>query len=92
MRKRWLKLELLTIDEGSDARLCEEGTNVNKLSAVQEQIIDLLAKGLTEARIAEQLAISQDALTDLLSSTCKELQLSDRVELLLYVYSERDSK
>lgn len=69
-----------------------EGINVNKLSAVQEQIIDLLAKGLTEARIAEQLAISQDELTDILSSTCKELQLSDRVELLLYVYSERDSK
>jgi len=66
--------------------------NVNKLSPLQEQVLDLLSKGLTEARIAEQLAISPDSLTDLVCATCKELQLANRVELLLYAYSERNSK
>ena len=65
---------------------------VNKLSPLQEQVLDLITKGLTEGRIAEQLAISQESLADIVSATCKELQVSNRVELLLYVYSERNSK
>lgn len=56
------------------------------LTSREREIIDLLAEGLKNKQIANRLCISETTVRHHLTSILRKLELSDRLELLIYAY------
>jgi len=57
------------------------------LSVKEAQILSLISQGANNRQIASNLRTSEALLSDDLMHLCDKLNISSRVELLLYAYS-----
>jgi two-component system nitrate/nitrite response regulator NarL len=63
-----------------------EAERINKLSDRERQIIQLIGHGLKNKQIAAQLCISETTVRHHLTSVFSKLEVSDRLELLVYAH------
>jgi len=63
----------------------------SSLSRREEQILALISQGANNRQIAQDLRTSEAMLRDDLTHLCTKLQISTRVELLLYAYSSEQA-
>lgn len=59
-----------------------------RLSEVDEDLICLAARGLTDAEIAAQLEVPKHVVVDHMAELLSKLGAHERVELLLYAFSK----
>lgn len=59
---------------------------VDQLTGREREVITLIGEGLKNKQIADRLYISETTVRHHLTSILKKLDLSDRVELLIYAY------
>lgn len=64
-----------------------EQARIASLSARELQVIALIAEGLKNKQIGERLFISETTVTHHLSSIFSKLEVSDRLELVIYAFS-----
>lgn len=62
------------------------------MSTSQQQLIRLLAIGTTDSEIARKLALAPDQLQQALSGLCAQLNVADRLELILLIWSSCGSQ
>jgi len=67
-----------------DAR---EAAKIALLTRREHEVINCIAEGLRNRRIAERLSISEATVRNHVSSILEKLELSDRLELVLYAFS-----
>lgn len=65
---------------------------IASLTERELQVIALIAQGLKNRQIAEQLFISQTTVTHRLSSIYTKLEVSDRLELMVYAFANSLAK
>jgi two-component system, NarL family, nitrate/nitrite response regulator NarL len=65
---------------------------ISSLTDRERQVIGLIAEGLKNRQIAERLFISPTTVTHHLSSIYSKLGVSDRLELVIYAFSNRLAK
>jgi DNA-binding NarL/FixJ family response regulator len=58
-----------------------------QLSTSQQELIHLLAKGYPDSEIARKMALSRDQLQRAFSDICDRLNVADRIELILLIWS-----
>ena len=63
-----------------------EKTRINSLTERERQVIDLVGEGLKNKQIASRLFISETTVTHHLSSIFSKLEVSDRLELIIYAF------
>ena len=63
-----------------------EAAKISSLTARENQVIALIAEGLKNKQIAERLFISETTVTHHLSSIFSKLDVSDRLELVIYAF------
>lgn len=63
-----------------------EKTEINQLSKREKEVIVLIAEGFKNKEIAAQLNISEATVRHHLTSIYNKVQVSDRLELLVYAY------
>lgn len=68
---------------------CANARGEDLLSAREQQIIPMVADGLTNKEIAQKLAISEHTIKNHLFRIYEKLGISSRVELVLYAVVER---
>ena len=61
------------------------------LTRREEDVVRLLAEGLKNREIAEQLKIKEHSVRNYVYRIFEKLGVSSRVELILYVFSHRES-
>jgi DNA-binding CsgD family transcriptional regulator len=61
-------------------------TRINSLTAIEREIIELVAQGLTNKQIANRLPISGTTVRHLLTSIFSKLGIADRFDLIIYAY------
>ncbi|HKW65764.1 MAG TPA: LuxR C-terminal-related transcriptional regulator [Terriglobales bacterium] len=57
------------------------------LSDSQRHLIRLFARGYTDGEIARTMALSPEQLQIAFSNICRQLQVADRIELLLMMWA-----
>jgi two-component system, NarL family, nitrate/nitrite response regulator NarL len=62
---------------------------ISSLTERERQVINLIAEGLKNRQIAERLFISPTTVTHHLSSIYSKLGVSDRLELVIYAFSNK---
>lgn len=62
------------------------------LTQREREVVDFYADGITREAIAERLGIAVKTVDSHLNSSMTKLQLNNRVELVLWVLKQRDSK
>jgi DNA-binding NarL/FixJ family response regulator len=72
--------EMTNQDSGPDE------SNIGTLTARERQVIALIAEGLKNKQIAKRLFISETTVTHHLSSIFSKLDVSDRLELVIYAF------
>ena len=65
---------------------------ISSLTERERQVITLIAEGLKNRQIAERLFISPTTVTHHLSSVYSKLGVSDRLELVIYAFSNKLAK
>ena len=65
---------------------------ISSLTERERQVINLIAEGLKNRQIAERLFISPTTVTHHLSSIYSKLGVSDRLELVIYAFSNKLAK
>jgi DNA-binding NarL/FixJ family response regulator len=63
-----------------------EATKIASLSEREREVIALIGKGLKNKQIAERLYLSETTVRHHLTSIYNKLEVSDRLELLIYAY------
>ncbi|HEY6939318.1 MAG TPA: LuxR C-terminal-related transcriptional regulator [Terriglobales bacterium] len=58
-----------------------------QLSNSQRHLIRLFARGYTDGEIARTMALSPEQLNVAFSSICQQLEVADRIELLLMMWA-----
>ncbi len=58
-----------------------------QLNSSHRHLLHLLALGYTDGEIAHEMALSPDQLHCAFSDVCRQLQVPDRIELLLMLWS-----
>ena len=58
-----------------------------QLSNSQRHLVRLFARGYTDGEIAHAMALSPEQLQCAFSNICHQLQVTDRIELLLMMWS-----
>lgn len=58
-----------------------------QFSTSQQQLIRLLAEGYADSEIAHKMALSRDQLQRAFSDLCDQLNVADRIELILLLWS-----
>jgi DNA-binding NarL/FixJ family response regulator len=56
-------------------------------STSQQELIRLLAKGYGDGEIGRKMALSRDQLQRACSDLCDQLNVADRIELVLLIWS-----
>jgi len=64
-----------------------ETARIGSLTERERQVIGLIAEGLKNKQIGERLFISETTVTHHLSSIFSKLEVSDRLELVIYAFS-----
>jgi two-component system, NarL family, nitrate/nitrite response regulator NarL len=64
-----------------------EQARIASLSTRERQVIALIAEGLKNKQIGDRLVISETTVTHHLSSIFSKLEVSDRLELVIYAFS-----
>jgi two-component system nitrate/nitrite response regulator NarL len=64
-----------------------EAPKIRTLTDREHQVIALIAEGLKNKQIAERLFISETTVTHHLSSIFSKLEVSDRLELVIYAFA-----
>lgn len=59
-------------------------------STSQQELIRLLAKGYTDSEIARKMALSPDQLERAFSNLCDRLNVANRIELIVLIWSSED--
>jgi DNA-binding CsgD family transcriptional regulator len=59
------------------------------MSTSQQRLLRLLAMGTTDSEIARKMALDPDQLQKAFSGLCAQLNVADRVELILLIWSSR---
>jgi DNA-binding NarL/FixJ family response regulator len=79
----------LLIDMRRDANRSVEKAPVNKLARLSErerEVVSLVGEGLRNKQIAERLRISESTVRHHLTSVFDKLEVSDRLELVVYSF------
>jgi DNA-binding NarL/FixJ family response regulator len=71
---------------GKDAPQNAEGKLIGQLTERENEVISLIGEGLKNKQIAERLFISETTVRHHITSILKKLQVSDRLELLIFAY------
>jgi two-component system, NarL family, response regulator LiaR len=66
----------------------DQAASADTLSARETEVIKLIADGLSNARIAERLAISEKTVKNHVSNVLEKLQLQDRTQAAVYAWRE----
>ena len=66
-----------------------DSPKIRSLTEREHQVIALIAEGLKNKQIAERLFISQTTVTHHLSSIFSKLEVSDRLELVIYAFGHK---
>jgi DNA-binding NarL/FixJ family response regulator len=66
-----------------------EAPKIRSLTEREHQVIALIAEGLKNKQIAERLFISETTVTHHLSSIFSKLEVSDRLELVIYAFGHK---
>jgi two-component system nitrate/nitrite response regulator NarL len=66
-----------------------EAPKIRSLTDREHQVIALIAEGLKNKQIAERLFISETTVTHHLSSIFSKLDVSDRLELVIYAFGHK---
>lgn len=84
---RTMMADVLTqITHPGREKLDDNAANIASLSEREREVIELIGKGLKNKEIAKRLYISEVTVRHHLSSIYGKLELSDRLELLIYAY------
>jgi two-component system nitrate/nitrite response regulator NarL len=85
----WLDRSMMgtVLDEMTQApEIDPEGARIASLSDREREVIALIAEGLKNKQIAQRLFISETTVTHHLSSIFSKLDVSDRLELIIYAF------
>jgi DNA-binding NarL/FixJ family response regulator len=63
-----------------------EDSKISALTTREREVITLVGEGLKNKQIAERLFISETTVTHHLSSVFSKLEVSDRLELIIYAF------
>jgi len=63
-----------------------EVAKIEELTSREREVIELVGEGLKNKQIAERLFISETTVTHHLSSVFSKLEVSDRLELIIYAF------
>ena len=63
-----------------------EEAKIDSLTLREREVIKLVGEGLKNRQIAERLYISETTVTHHLSSVFSKLEVSDRLELIIYAF------
>jgi DNA-binding NarL/FixJ family response regulator len=63
-----------------------EAVKIEELTSREREVIELVGEGLKNKQIAERLFISETTVTHHLSSVFSKLDVSDRLELIIYAF------
>ena len=66
----------------------DHAVSADHLSARETEVIKLIADGLSNAKIAERLAISEKTVKNHVSNVLEKLQLQDRTQAAVYAWRE----
>jgi len=66
-----------------------DDARIKSLTDREQQVITLIAEGLKNKQIAERLFISETTVTHHLSSIFSKLDVSDRLELVIYAFAHQ---
>ena len=61
------------------------------LTRREEEVVHLVADGLKNREIAERLKVKEHSVRNYFNRIFEKVEVSTRVELILYVFSQRDS-
>jgi DNA-binding NarL/FixJ family response regulator len=78
--------------DSSGAKTESAKLKASLLTAREREVVGLVAEGLKNKQIAERLFISESTVTHHLSSIFSKLDVSDRLELLIYAFSHNLAK
>src|SRR6185503_12420925 len=73
----------------TSGELDPEKSKINSLTEREFQVIQLIAEGLKNKEIAKRLFISETTVTHHLSSIFSKLDVSDRLELVIYAFAQK---
>jgi DNA-binding NarL/FixJ family response regulator len=88
----WLDQQMMSLlleraaPEESDETTDAESQRIALLTDREREVVALVGRGFRNKRIADQLCISEVTVRHHLTSIFNKLQLSDRLELLIYAY------
>jgi two-component system nitrate/nitrite response regulator NarL len=63
-----------------------EGKLIGQLTEREKEVVSLIGEGLKNKQIADRLCISETTVRHHITSILKKLQVSDRLELLIFAY------
>ena len=67
----------------------EEKTKIDSLTKREREVVDLVSEGLKSKAIAKRLFVSETTVRYHLTSIFSKLEVSDRFELLIYLYRHK---
>ncbi len=93
----WLDLNLTArvlqrMSRGTPPEALAQQAHINSLTPREREIIAAVAEGLKNREIGERLFISETTVRHHLTSIFSKLEVSDRLELLIYAYRHRLAK
>jgi two-component system nitrate/nitrite response regulator NarL len=80
---------LLTEMTRKSSEVGPDDARIKSLTDREQQVITLIAEGLKNKQIAERLFISETTVTHHLSSIFSKLDVSDRLELVIYAFAHQ---
>jgi len=91
----WLDRSLMgsVLDEMTQAPEADpQKAKIDSLTDREREVIALIAEGLKNKQIGQRLFISETTVTHHLSSIFSKLEVSDRLELVIYAFSRNLAK
>jgi DNA-binding NarL/FixJ family response regulator len=88
----WLDRTMMgsVLEEMTQAQeIDQEQTKIASLTDREKEVIGLIAEGLKNKQIGQRLFISETTVTHHLTSIFSKLEVSDRLELVIYAFANR---
>lgn len=82
--------QMITRDFDYVKNQIEENTKINKLTKREHEIMELIAQGMSNIQIAQNLEISDKTVKNHVSSILKKLNLNDRTQVAVFALSKRN--